>query len=149
MTSSKYKKEVEKWKKWEREMSLYYSELKKLHDKYFHSDPDRFGREKDQLDTRMNFLGLYTGPTTQIFDFSDLVNPDFILPGDKNTSTANKSMCLEVAAVFGKRVASKHSDVEGIVIGYAYDALDGYVIIADKEGGHRLLLVNGGFKVVE
>ena len=149
MTDSKYKKEVEKWKRWEKEISLYYSELKKLHDKYFHSDPDRYDRERNQLDTKMNYLDLYVGPLTQIFDFSDLINPDFILPGDRNTSTTNKSMCLEVAAVFGKRVASKISDIEGIVVGYAYDALDGYIIIVDKEGEHRFLLVNGGFKVVE
>lgn len=149
MTDSKYKKEVEKWKRWEREMSLYYSELNKLHDKYFHSDPDRYDREKDQLDTRMNYLNLYVGPMTQIFNLSDLINPDFILPGDRNTSTTNKAMSLSVAKIFEKRVASEHGDVEGIVIGYAYDALDGYIIIVDKEGKHRFLLMNGGFKVVE
>ena len=150
MNKREYDKEIVKWGK-------YWETYMKYHDRKIELIKKLGGYTQEECDKISEILKkefgdelkLACGPWTKIYDQRDLMDPSFILPG-MNESFTTKDYSQKVIDAFGKTVMSDDAiPIEGRVIGYAYDALDDYLIVLDDNGKEQYLILNSHWKVLE
>lgn len=130
METKDYNRELKNWKEWfEREKE--------------------YERRREELDKEFGHDGFNFGPYTIITDPSDLLNPDFILPGLNLPFSKISNTDQKIPSYFGKRLKSELDGTEGVVIGYGYDAFDDYIQIRKDDGKEVGILVNSRYDINE
>lgn len=138
METQEYNNYVERWKKyWKREKEYYEKRMEYIRDEKEYLLPDldeRYGHGK--IDSPYQF-----GPFTIIRDQADLLNHNFILPGLDSSFLDLTNTDKNIPFYFGKKLLVGGL-VEGIVVGYGYDAYDDYIRVQDDNGKIKNILVN-------
>lgn len=98
---------------------------------------------------RKGFTEEYFGPWTEIRDVTDLLNPDFILPGIGKNYSELQIAKDDVPGNWGK-IARDCYDPEryGKIIGLGYDSGDYYLIIENPDTGEEsTILMNTKYTI--
>ena len=123
MDKDYYKVCIKRWEKYRKDLKTYTDKRKELVEK------NASDKEFSELDSKFNIFG----PFTIIRDTNDILDPNFILPGE----------------YFGKTLHSEYDDDSGVVVEYAYDAYDDYIGILSDSGKIKYILVNSRYRVDE
>lgn len=137
-----YDKYVLDWNNWYEEFNTYLNKRKNIIKTIL--DPDKQYIELVKLKEETGFGDFSSksfGIFTEIRDLDDLMDPNFILPGETK-SFLDYPWSNEVINGFGKYVRSDLENKEGVVIGYGYDFTDGYLIIKKDDGTESTLNIN-------
>lgn len=141
MTRKEYIKEVGRWKRWKRAIESY----NKAEMRWWKANPDATAEEYNTFKYKMKYVEIYWGPTTIIRDPGDLLNPQFILPGEDKPFLSLNTSGEKIPLSFGKKVVQGFGntlDVEGTLVGFAYNASSYYLVVRDKDGEERYILDN-------
>ena len=150
MTTKEYNSEVKKWIKWDEECKRYTDRHKQLIKTIGGRTLEECQEIKRILEAEFgNENDLWFGPWTKIYSVSDLMNPNFILPGMSESFLA-KPYAEKVIEAWGKEIESElGEDFNGKVVGYAYDAGDDYLIIDKGDGQEVYMILNSHWKIKE
>lgn len=141
MTRKEYIKEVGRWKRWKRAIDSY----NKAEMKWWKANPNATAEEYNTFMYKMKYTEIYWGPTTIIRDPGDLLNPQFILPGEDKPFLSLNTSGEKIPLSFGKTVVQEFGTtllldhVEGKLVGFAYNASDYYLVVRDKDGEERYI----------
>ena len=143
METKEYNEYQKKWEKYWKDEDVYYERR---------AEYIREGKEwkLEKLDKDFGhscFNARQFGPFTLITDPSDLLNHNFILPGYTHSFYGHPNTDHAIPTYFGKRLWSELDSVEGVVVGYGYDAYDDYIQIRLDTGELKNILVNSKYTV--
>lgn len=150
MNKNDYNREVIKWNRWAARWTEWANRKQQL----IKTLGGHTLEECEEINRRLekefgcSETKIWEGPWTKIYDLRDLENPNFILPGLAH-SFIQKPNSGEILKAFGKTVVSDMGDNQtGVVIGYAYDAMDDYLILKTEEGKESYLLINTEYHIL-